>query len=64
MKHFLIVLSLFASLSLVGCAASIHAGGATTKTDTEKSQKTHQVQKAQHQGTYLGTGVGVGFVSF
>ncbi len=59
MKTFLMVLCLFGAASLVGCAS----------TQANQTPNTHTAQKAdakqtQNRGTYFGTGVGVGVMSF
>ncbi len=59
MKTFFMVLCLFGAASLVGCAT----------TQTQQNTNTHATQKAdkkqiQRSGTYFGTGVGIGVMSF
>ncbi|MDF1757606.1 MAG: hypothetical protein P1U74_04855 [Legionellaceae bacterium] len=50
MKKILVILLFIASTSLVGCA--------TTQSNASENNKT------QNSGTYFGTGIGVGFVSY
>ena len=54
MKKHLITLCFLGALSLMGCA--------TTQTNTPE-KKAH-AEQAQKNGSYFGTGVGIGFASF
>lgn len=59
MKRYFIILCLLSTVGLVSCATT--QTNKTTQTHSDQKTDTKQVQKS---GTYFGTGVGVGFVSF
>ncbi|MCH9756784.1 MAG: hypothetical protein K0U37_06320 [Gammaproteobacteria bacterium] len=55
MKKYLLILCLVSTVSLVGCATT---QANTTNTNTKKTDI------KQTRGTYFGTGVGIGVMSF
>ncbi|MDF1678170.1 MAG: hypothetical protein P1U32_05695 [Legionellaceae bacterium] len=59
MKQFLMIVCLLGASALVGCATT--QSNHTTNTQADKTVHAKQTQKS---GTYFGTGVGIGVMSF
>jgi outer membrane lipoprotein SlyB len=58
MKTFLMIVCLFGAVSLIGCTTT------EANTTTPAHAKKADAKQTQKSGTYFGTGVGVGVMSF